>query len=57
MNAAVSSGNSERRWDRGGDNAEIQRAKGRRGSLGFSGGDEMVEFRNRVTEIGRWTHG
>ena len=57
VNAAVSGGNSERLWDRGGDNAEIQRAKGRRGSLGFSGGEEMVEFGNGVTEIGRWIHG
>ena len=43
VDAAVSGGNSERRWGRGGVNAEIQRAKGRRCSLGFSGGNEMVE--------------
>ena len=57
MNAVVLRGNSERQWDRGGNSTEIQRAKGRRGSLGFSGGDEMVEFRNGVTEIGRWIQG
>ena len=43
MDAAVSGENSERLWDRGGGNAEIPRAKGRRGSLEFSGGEEMVE--------------
>ena len=43
VDAAVSGRNLERRWGRGGVNAEIQRAKGRRGSLGFSGNDEMVE--------------
>ena len=43
MDVAVLGGNLERRWDRGGGNAEILRAKVRRGSLEFSGGDEMVE--------------
>ena len=57
MNAAFSGGNLERRRDRGGDNAGIQHAKGRRSSLGFSGGNEMVELGSGVTEIGRWIHG
>ena len=56
VDAAVLGRNLERRWGRGGVNAEIQRAKGKRGGLGFLGVDEMEEEQGngRDGRVGLW---